>query len=177
VKPFHITIGALVLLVTTLAGASSTPHLCAELELRAAMLFRVGTASLYLPDCRHAQNQVLDRVPKQFSLELARSLSGEDLIETAVDTLRRNLELTADTPLPEPLECLATAYVDVNAGDRYDVVYRPEDGLALYLNDEPLRYCPDDGQAELYFLIWFGEDPFHRRMRDELLKRSQSGRI
>jgi hypothetical protein len=160
----------------TMIEAAPEPQLCAQLELRAAMLFRVGTASLYLPDCQRAQDQVLDRVPKKFSLELARSLSGDDLVESAVESLRRNLELAADTPLPEPLDCLATAYVDVNAGDRYDVVYRPEHGLALYLNDEPLRYCPDDGQAELYFLIWFGDEPFHRRMRDELLMRSQAAR-
>ena len=174
-KALSIRISILILLLSsTLASASSDPRLCAELELRVAMLFRVGTASLYLPDCERAHDQVLDRVPKKFSLKAARSLSGEDLVESAVEFLRKNLDLADGAVLPQPLECLARAYVDVEAGDRYDVIYAPEDGLALYLNDEPLKYCPDDGQAELYFLIWFGEDPFHRRMRDELLKRSQS---
>ncbi len=170
-------VGLVALLLTSpTADAAPEPQLCAELELRAALLFRVGTASLYLPDCARAEDQVIDRVPKQFSLELARSLAGDDLIESAVETLRKNLELADGAALPEPLDCLARAYIDVEAGDRYDVIYDPEDGLALYLNNEPLKYCPDDGRAELYFLIWFGEEPFHRRMRDELLKRSQTGR-
>ena len=145
---------------------------CSELELRVAGLFRVGTASLHLRDCNSAREQVLAAVPKQFSLDLARSFSGSDLSDTAREVLTRNLALDSEQDLPQPLQCMADAYIDARAGDRYDVVYSPDYGLSMYLNNELLRLCEDDGSGEKYFMIWFGEFPFHRRMRDELLRRA-----
>lgn len=162
------------LAATHLAGQDhgDEPQKCSELELRVAGLFRVGTASLHLPDCARATQQVLAAVPKQFSLDLARRFDGADLSETARDLLVRNLELTDPSDLPDPLACLAGAYVDAGPGDRYDVVYRPGESLSLYLNDELIRRCEDTGFGEKYFMIWFGDQPFHRRMRDVLLQRA-----
>ncbi len=145
---------------------------CAELELRVAGLFHVGTAYLYLDECASAQ-RILETVPKQFSLALARDFQGEDLIESARETLTRNLDLDHPDQLPEALLCLADAYVDADSGDRYDVVYRPGEGLGLYLNERLLQSCEDGEDAEKYFMIWFGEDPFHRRMRDRLLEQAR----
>lgn len=142
---------------------------CAELELRVAGLFRIGTAWLYLDQCADA-HRILEAVPKQFSLQLARSFRGADLIESARSTLKDNLALDSAEDLPEVLRCLADAYVDADSGDRYDVVYRPNEGLALFLNDQLLQTCEDHAGAEKYFMIWFGEEPFHRRMRDRLLE-------
>lgn len=160
-------------------AAEGLPELtqCSELELRVAGLFRVGTASLHLSDCDSPRDQVLAAVPKQFSLELARSFSGSDLSGTAREVLVRNLALDSERDLPPPLVCMADAYVDAGAGDRYDVVYSPVYGLSMYLNNELLRRCEADGSGPEYFMIWFGESPFHRRMRDELLRRaSEAGR-
>ncbi len=147
---------------------------CSELDLRVGGLFRVGTARLYLENCQHARQDILAPVAKQFSLEVARRFSGQDLSEVAHDLLRRNLDLSKDDALPEGLACLADAYVDVDAGDRYDVSYLPELGLALHLNGELLTRCENTGLAEKYFLIWFGDEPFHRRMRDTLLQRAET---
>lgn len=147
---------------------------CSELELRVAGLFRVGTARLYLDDCQEARKYILAPVPKQFSLQLARAFSGQDLSETAYDLLRRNLDLTDNEPLPESLACLAKAYVDGEPGDRFDVTYRPEKGLALRLNGDLLQFCEDTSHAEQYFSIWFGNEPFHRRMRETLLDRAEN---
>jgi hypothetical protein len=162
-------------LASTLALAAPAPDQltrCAELELRVAGLFLVGTAYLYLDECANSQ-QILESVPKQFSLELARDFKGEDLIESARSILTRNLDVDSADQLPEVLRCLADAHVDADSGDRYDVVYRPEEGLGLYLNDRLLQSCNDSEGAEKYFLIWFGEDPFHRRMRDRLLEQAR----
>lgn len=146
---------------------------CAELELRVAGLFRIGTAWLYLDQCQDAE-RILESVPKQFSLQLARSFRGADLIESARSTLKENLDLDHADDLPEVLRCLADAYLDADSGDRYDVVYRPDQGLALFLNDRLVQRCDDHEGAEKYFMIWFGEAPFHRRMRDRLLEEAMS---
>jgi hypothetical protein len=173
---FFQTLGALILtLSSTLAlGAPAPGQLtrCAQLELRVAGLFLVGTAYLYLDECASSK-QILGSVPKQFSLDLARDFKGEDLIESARSILTRNLGVDSADQLPEVLRCLADAYVDADSGDRYDVVYQPEEGLGLYLNDRLLQSCSDSEGAEKYFMIWFGEDPFHRRMRDRLLEQAR----
>lgn len=142
---------------------------CAELELRVAGLFRVGTALLYLDHCEDAE-RILEPVPKKFSLELARSFSGKDLSETARSTLKKNLSLDDSDELPAPLRCMADAYVDAGDGDRYDVIFKPEAGLRMYLNGDLIKSCAGDEGAEKYFMIWFGEQPFHRRMRDRLIE-------
>lgn len=158
-----------------IAGNGSEWMRCAELELRVAGLFRVGTALLYLDRCDDAE-RILEPVPKKFSLELARSFRGEDLIETARSTLQQNLALTNADDLPPPLRCMADAYVDADVGDRYDVVFEPGRGLSMYLNGELLRQCEASEGAEKYFMIWFGDQPFHRRMRDRLIEEALGNR-
>jgi hypothetical protein len=168
------------MVLLALAGLSATARAapepgqltrCAELELRVAGIFSVGTAYLYLDECGQAEN-ILESVPKQFSLALDRDFKGEDLVESARSILTRNLGLDEPGQLPDPLQCLATAYVDADSGDRYDVVYRPDKGLGLYLNQQLIKSCEDGPDAAKYFMIWFGEDPFHRRMKDRLLEQA-----
>lgn len=173
----HTLIGLLLAIVWSASvTAAPTPGnltRCAELELRVAGLFHIGTAFLYLDECASAP-RILDSVPKQFSLDLARDFKGEDLVESARSILTRNLGVDSHEELPEVLRCLADAYVDADSGDRYDVVYRPGEGLGLYLNDRLVQSCDDSEGAEKYFMIWFGEDPFHRRMRDRLLEQAEA---
>jgi|GEM_PF-2353356 len=161
------------LLWGTAAWGTTELKSCSELDLRVAAFFKVGTASLHLADCGQAR-QILADIPKQFSLDLARDFSGDDLNETARELLISNLGLNSGDDLPEALACLANAYVDAESGDRYDVVYNPDDGLALFLNDELLQRCENTGQGEKFFMIWFGEDPFHERMRDRLIEQALS---
>ncbi len=146
---------------------------CAEVELRIAGLFNVGTATLHLADCADA-GHILESVPKQFSLKLARDMNGQDLIDSANDTLVDNLGIESRGDLPEELACLANAYVDAQKGEQFDVVYEPGTRLALYRNGELLEECPDRGRGAEYFNIWFGERPFHRRLKDRLLDQALS---
>ena len=147
---------------------------CAEVQLRIAGLFNVGTARLYLAECGDAE-RILESLPKTFSLELARDMKGQDLIDSATNTLVDNLGLDSPEQLPRDLACLANAYVDAESGERFDVVYEPATRLALYRNGELLKECPDQGRGAEYFNIWFGERPFHRRLKDRLLKEALNG--
>jgi len=159
------------LLASMTVCADETLERCAEVELKVIGLFNVGTASLHLADCADAR-RLLAPVPKMFSLELNRDISGDDLIESAKQLLIENLDLPARSALPEELACLADAYVDAQAGERFDVVYEPGRRLALYGNGALIRECPDRGRASDYFLIWFGDEPFNTRMRDRLIDRA-----
>ncbi|MDZ7789655.1 MAG: chalcone isomerase family protein [Xanthomonadales bacterium] len=164
------------LAVIALAAASGTADAatlerCSEVELKVIGLFSVGTASLYLADCGDVE-RILERVPKKFSLKLDRDIAGEDLIESANELLVENLDVDTPDALPEELACLANAYVDASEGERFDVVYEPNERLALYRNDELLAECPDRGHGHQYFQIWFGEDPFNDRMKKALIERA-----
>ncbi len=159
---------AMACLSSSALAARADLERCSELELKVAFLFDVGTASLHLADCDQV-DRILESIPKQFSLEAARDFSAEDLAGTAREVLVENLGLDSAADLPGPLSCMAGAYVDTRPGDRYDIVYTPEEGLAMYLNDELLKRCDGGDQAEKFFMIWFGEQPFHHRLRDRLL--------
>lgn len=165
--------GLAILLLAAASGAGAAADLtrCAEVELKVIGLFSVGTASLHLADCEDAQ-RVLERVPKMFSLELDRDIAGEDLIESANELLVENLDVETPDALPGELRCLANAYVDASEGERFDVVYQPDERLALYRDDELLRECPDDGHGHDYFQIWFGEEPFNDKMKRRLIERA-----
>jgi hypothetical protein len=172
--PTAIVLLALACNATAGASGNGTLKQCAEVQLRVAGLFNVGTATLHLADCADAE-RILESVPKQFSLELARDMKGEDLIDSANDTLVDNLGLDSRDELPVELACLANAYIDAERGEQFDVVYEPRARLALYRNGELLEECPDQGRGAEYFNIWFGERPFHRRLKDRLLEQALSG--
>lgn len=155
------------------AAAQSGLQKCAEVELKVIGLFSVGTASLHLSDCDQA-GQVLERVPKMFSLELDRDIAGSDLIDSANELLVENLDVESSEALPEELACLANAYVDAEDGERFDVVYQPDQRLALYRNGDLLRECPDQGRGHEYFQIWFGDEPFNQKMKRRLLEGASS---
>ncbi len=157
-------------MLATAANAADLEK-CAEVELRIAGMFNVGTASLHLAECSDAE-RILESVPKQFSLELARDMKGQDLIDSANDTLVDNLGFDSRSELPEELACLANAYVDAEKGERFDVIYEPDTRLALYRNGELLTECTDHGRGAEYFNIWFGKRPFHRRLKKRLLEQA-----
>jgi len=164
---------ALALSMASLSASPATLERCSQVELKVIGLFNVGTASLHLPDCSRA-DRVLEPIAKMFSLELARDIAGEDLIESANERLVENLDLDSRQELPAELACLADAYVDAKDGERFDVVYQPGERLALYRNDELLKECPDQGHGHQYFQIWFGEEPFNDKMKRRLLERASS---
>jgi len=156
-----------------LAGASDFQR-CSEVELKVMGLFSVGTASLHLADCGDI-DRILERIPKMFSLDLDRDMAGQDLIDSANELLVKNIsEAESPDELPQELACLADAYVDASEGERFDVVYQPDESLALYRDDELLKECPDRGRGHEYFKIWFGEEPFNKRMKNALIERASS---
>jgi len=147
---------------------------CSEVELKVIGLFSVGTASLHLADCSRA-DRVLETIPKKFSLKLYRNMAGQDLIDSANELLVDNLEdVDSRENLPVELACLANAYVNASEGERFDVVYEPDQRLALYRGDELLKECPDRGRGHEYFKIWFGEEPFNDKMKRRLLERARA---
>ena len=141
---------------------------CAAHEIVVAGFLQVGLAELALTDCAHAR-AVLADLPKRYSITLARPIAGAALADSARELLRRNLGQAADLPA---FECMNRAYRDAAKGDRYDIEWRPADGLRLRLNGETLARCPAPAAAATYFSIWFGDAPFQTRTRDALLEQA-----
>ncbi len=147
-------------------------QLCSDQAIRAIGIFNVGHSGLYLEDCQDAA-RILEPVPKQFTLKLARQFSGEDLRQSARELLVDNLDLDSESDLKGSLECLADAYVDGSDGDRFDVRYEPASGLSFHVNGEKIVHCGNDSNSEKYFAIWFGHRPFNERLKRRLLEGAQ----
>ncbi len=152
----------------TMETAGGELQRCANQAIRVIGVINVGHSGLYLEDCDDA-GRILESVPKQFTLELARDFAGEDLRASAREHLVKNLDFDSEEDIAGSLACMADAYVDGVDGDRFDVRYLPEEGLSLHHNDEEIAHCGNDDGSEKYFVIWFGDDPFSNRLKRRLL--------
>ncbi|GAB4189584.1 MAG: hypothetical protein Tsb002_16740 [Wenzhouxiangellaceae bacterium] len=154
---------------TTIVGENSLQR-CAVVPMKVFAFVKIGDAGLYLPKCSQA-GDIMERIPKQFTIALSRDASGSRLQDMAEDLLEENLgDEVVDNGL---FDCITQFYIDASEDDLYDVRYIPQQGLELRLNDEILATCDDHDQAHLYFSIWFGEEPFNQRLKQALLERSQ----
>lgn len=145
---------------------------CASMKMRAlGGLVTIGEAELSLASCYEASN-ILDPIPKMLSITFARDVSAERLNKMASESMTDNLG--EGNSFDSIFECISGVYQDTREGDRYDVLYLPGEGLSLKLNQKLIAHCPDSDWAPKYFNIWFGEKPFHKRLRKELLAQSLS---
>lgn len=151
----------------------TTVQRCGEVTLRVfGGLITIGNAGLYLQDCART-DRIMDNVPQQFSVHLARDADGGRLTRMAREGLEDNLAEATRQQLTETFRCMTEAYRDAEAGRRYDVRYLPGHGLQLWLDDELLADCPCGPDGARYFSIWFGNDPFNAKMKEALLQQAR----
>lgn len=145
---------------------------CSRVSMRVfGGLITIGEASLHLNRCDQAK-QVLQDIAKQFTIDLSRNASAERLRAMAERLIDDNLRTDEDQNPNLRFECITQAYIDAKEGSRYDVRYRPEEGLTLWLDGERLSQCPPDADLADYFAIWFGEEPFNQKLKRRLLNQA-----
>eukprot|EP00747_Dinoflagellata_sp_TGD_P169416 gnl/TRDRNA2_/TRDRNA2_198361_c0_seq1.p1 gnl/TRDRNA2_/TRDRNA2_198361_c0~~gnl/TRDRNA2_/TRDRNA2_198361_c0_seq1.p1 ORF type:complete len:233 (+),score=32.44 gnl/TRDRNA2_/TRDRNA2_198361_c0_seq1:45-743(+) len=130
----------------------------------------VCAAVLYLPEgvCPTTGEDVMNwKVPKQLEVQYLRSITG-DLFRWST---RRSIESNGllGPAAEEGLGKFNPLYRDVQVGDRYTVGY---DGgrSSLSLNDKELGGVDGREFSVALFSVWFGDFPFHSRLKDDLLK-------
>jgi hypothetical protein len=125
-------------------------------------------AGLYLgPEV--APEDVLADTPKRLELHYLYGIRGEDFGEAAWKLLARSLDRPALERIRARADHLASAYEDVEPGDRYALTYLPGVGTRLSLNGETRATIPGADFAAAYFGIWLGDEPLDEPLRDQLL--------
>jgi len=141
---------------------------CSSAEVKALVVFKVGFASVFMPDCAALTANFYGSI-KQLSFEYEREVPGDAFAKSAANFLKKNLAPEAWTALEAKINAFNAHYKDIGPGDRYDLVYLPEQGLRLLLNDELLATESDPQLAQAYFTIWFGDKPFDKGLKSRLL--------
>ena len=142
---------------------------CSIAKVKALKIFKVGYASLYLEDCSAIDNNIA-LLPKQVSFEYYREIPGDAFAKAATNFLKKNLSAEEFSELEPTIQAFNSKYKDTVAGDRYDLSYIPNKGVSLYLNGKLLSMAENNDFAQAYFKIWFGEKPFSKRLKTNLLK-------
>jgi hypothetical protein len=141
---------------------------CSSAEVKALLVFKVGYASVFMPDCAALTTDFYGSI-KQLSFEYERAVPGDAFAKSAANFLKKNLAPETWTALEDKINAFNAHYKDIGPGDRYDLVYLPNQGLRLLLNDELLVAESDPLLAQAYFTIWFGDKPFDKGLKSKLL--------
>jgi hypothetical protein len=142
------------------------------LEARNAALlkhfgFNVYSAALYLEVDREPST-VLDAVPKALEIRYHRSISAEQIINAAEKVIER-MPAPQVAAVRERLNAMYAAFVDVEEGDRYRLIYTPGIGSSLELNGEEQVVIPGEDFQRVFFGIWLSDVALSPKLRDRLL--------
>lgn len=145
---------------------SQTLNKCNQTEVTAMLVVDVADAALYSADCSILP-KLADEV--QLSFIYKRGFAAEDFIEAADTLLKRNLSDSEYQQIQADLAQFNQSYQSVVEGDRYDIRLTA-DGLSLLKNGKLISQHASQTLGEHYFAIWFGDDPFNKKMKQALLK-------
>ena len=144
-----------------------------ELELRSMGLLRYKglirgfAAALYLEPERPA-TRALEDVAKRLELSYFVPIPGRLFGPAGKGALKKGLSRAAFADVKGRVRQIDRAYVDVKAGDRYSLTYRPGEGTELAINGRPLTVVDGADFASAYFAIWLGPAAIDRKLRRQL---------
>jgi len=136
--------------------------------LRWMGLVKVYAGALYLPAGVMGPDWA-DDVAKCLELAYFRKIEAADFGTASDKLLRQTLDEKAYQQLAARLESFYRLFRDVQPGDHYTLIYRPEQGTELRYNGELLGRIAGEDFARAYFGLWLGEKPIDKRFRDRLL--------
>ncbi|ODN66093.1 chalcone isomerase family protein [Methylophaga muralis] len=139
---------------------------CSAVPIR-VMVFNLGDVALYRQQCSDESD--LTSQPVQLSFIYKRGFDAEDFQKSSVELLKRNVDETTFTDIETALIDFNSGYQKAVKGDRFDIRFSPEAGLMLFKNGQQLSHSDNTQLGEVYFDIWFGQDPFSKRMKNDLL--------
>lgn len=142
--------------------------LCASTNMR-KMLFNIGDVALYLKDCSQASAETLTEQPVKLSFVYQRAFDGEDFIKSSDVLIQRNISVADYAAIEEELKAFNANYQAIAKDEVYEIAYSQETGLLLSKNGRQLSQSSSAQLAAAYFTIWFGDNPFSNKMKNELL--------
>lgn len=173
-----------IMLIAVLALSSITAHaaefdktyqlggqsleLCAHTPMK-KMLFNLGDVALYAQDCSSVKADSLTSQPVHLTFKYERGFDGEDFIKSSDELIKRNTDDNEYQAIKSSLDKFNANYQAIAEGERYDISWSDETGLLLSKNNRQLSQHDSAKLADIYFRIWFGDEPFSEDMKQALL--------
>ena len=151
---------------TTASAEPATWKACHRSDVRALRFIRVGQATLWRQSCT---DEDLLSPPLRLEFRYFREVPGDAFAKAADNFLQRNLDDAAYQALEARLAEFNSHYQDIDDGDSYTLTSRPDGTLQLALNNRQLTLQQGDDFARAYMTIWFGEQPYSRQLKRNLL--------
>lgn len=145
---------------------NTTLQQCSAVPIK-VMLFNLGDVALYREQCREDSELTSQMV--QLSFIYKRAFDAEDFQKSSLELLKRNVNQTTFESIESALVEFNSGYQQAEPGDRFDIRYSSAEGLILFKNGQQLSQSDDAKLGEVYFDIWFGQDPFSKGMKKDLL--------
>lgn len=145
-----------------------TLQLCASTPMK-KMLFNLGDVALYAKDCAAVDADSLTAQPVHLTFKYERAFDGEDFIKSSDELIQRNSDAAEYQNIKADLDSFNANYQAIADGERYDIGWSQATGLLLSKNNRQLAQHDSAELADVYFRIWFGDEPFSQKMKDALL--------
>ena len=142
-------------------------QVCARSDVKALRFITVGEATLSRHKC---QTSNLQSPTMRLSFRYFREVPGDAFAKAALNFLEKNLSKADFERYKARFKQFNNHYQDIGDGDVYTLTYRPN-SLTLALNNTLLATETGDDFARNYLRIWFGETPYSRPLKENLLQR------
>lgn len=142
--------------------------LCAHTPMK-KMLFNLGDVALYARDCSAVNADSLTSQPVHLTFKYERAFDGEDFIKSSDELIKRNTDDAEYQAIKTDLDSFNARYEAIADGERYDIGWSEATGLRLSKNNRQLNQHDSAELAGIYFRIWFGNEPFSQKMKNDLL--------
>ncbi len=129
---------------------------------------QVVTVAFYMP-ARLSSQLALTDIPKRLEVVYLQNIPQEELQRATSKGIRKNISKEEYLRLQPKIEAVNSMYPDVRKGDKITVVYTPQDGLKLSVNEVYKGTVPGADIARAFFAIWVGEAPVDAAMKAILL--------
>lgn len=139
--------------------------------LKYAFVMKVYAAALYGPNEVAARDLLYTNVPKRLEIAYFVSIDGPDFVKGANAMLQKQLPAQKLRDLQARVDRLHETYRDVKPGDRYALLYHPEEGTVLELNGKTLVQIEGLDFAQAYFGIWLAEPPLSAKLKQALIEK------
>ena len=130
-----------------------------------ASFIPVYDASLMVSENTNRNNLLAEDTAIELQLCYRTSLTADDFIEAAQQALPNPLP----TDIQLAVDRLHQAYEGVKPSDCYQLVYHPETGTELRLNQTLKFQDQTPGFKATYFGIWLGNKPLSKEVKSKLM--------
>lgn len=128
--------------------------------------FRLYSAALYRAPTPNAPKRFIDR-QTLLVIRYNRKIRAGQIIEAAETNLGKNPTVNKNTIRPK-LKRMYDAFLDVENGDEYALLYMPEKGTHLLYNGRLKTQVPGFEFARDFFGIWLSNHPINDDLKREL---------